>query len=399
MSGVVENWLSKFAESTVNGYKFHFYRWMDWMAENGGELAGLSPEELIEYQKNTDNGNRYVILDLLQRYVRGIKGRYGYKLRPYSAVRSFFMHNRANLPPDRSFRPRAEKPPVRGTLTIEEVKKVIMACNPLYQAVFLCILQGGLDERGVVDWNETGYDALMEALPEIRAMRREDRFLRIRLPGRKKYRNIKPFYTYVGGDAIDALENWLKRRPRDAEVIFVNQYGDPISESSMHLMWNRKLKRLGLVEHKKGGGPGHRTGKNLHEVRDVFRSQWEKSPAKASVAEYMMGHSIDPLEYNKACRDEDWTLREYRKALPHLQIMSSGTPFGQVGIDELERMKNEEIADMKRQMEMLEKSDKSAEVAELLAELQRKDQETQNLRNMLANLIDRVEAIEKQSEA
>ncbi len=351
MSVAVENWLSKFAPSTAETYRFHFDRWMGWMAENGGGLAGLSPEELVEYQMNTDNGNRYVILDLIQRHVREIPGRYHYKMKIYTSIRSFFMHSRAPLPPDRSFRPRAEKPPVRGTLTIEEIKKVIMACKPVYQAVYMCILQGAMDERGVVDWNEAGYDAMMRDLPEVRAMRRDDRFLRIRLPGRKKYRNIKPFYTYVGGDAVDALENWLKRRPRDAEVIFTNQYGEPITEESMRLMWTSKLKKLGIVEPGKPDNTGNRYGKNLHEVRDVFRSMWEKSPAKGSVAEFMMGHQIDPLEYNKACRDEDWTLREYRKAVPYLQIMSSGIPFDQVSIAELEKLKNEEIADMQRRLD------------------------------------------------
>lgn len=321
------------------------------MADNGGELAGLSPEELLEYQRDTDNGTRYVILDLLQRHVRGVHGRYHYKLKPYTSVRSFFMHSRADLPPDKGFILKAEKPPVEGTLTLDEIKRVILASNPLYQAVFLCILQGGMDERAVVDWSKTGYDTLVSDLAEAKSLRREDRVIRIRLPGRKKYRNVKPFHTYIGVDAIDALENWVKRRPRDAEAIFTNQYGEPLAEDNMRTLWTRKLKLLGIVEPKNTSNTGNRYGKNLHEVRDVFRSQWEKSPAKGSVAEYMMGHKIDPLEYNKACRDEGWTLREYRKAGPYLQIMSSGIPFEQISIEEVYKLKDETVADLQRQLE------------------------------------------------
>lgn len=363
MNGKVENWLSRFAPSTAETYKFHFQRWISWMKENGEDLATMSPEELLDYQRNTDNGNKYIILDLLQRHVRGIHGRYQYKTKIYTTIRSFFMHNRADLPIDKGFILRAEKPPVVGTLTLDEIKLVILASKPVYRAAFLCILQGGLDERGIVDWNKTGYENLTRDLIEVKSLKREDRIIRISLPGRKKYRNIKTFHTYIGADAIEAIENWLKIRPIDSETIFVNQFGEPINEESMRTYWTRKLKRLGLVKPGEPGDSGIRYGKNLHEVRDVFRSQWEKSPAKGSVAEFMMGHQIDPLEYNKACRDESWTLKEYRKALPFFQIISSGLPFSQISIEEAYKLKDEtviglqsQLAEQQRMIETMQRS-------------------------------------------
>lgn len=357
------------------------------MKENAGILTDLTPDGLVKFQREASNSERYVILDLLQQHVREIPGRYNYKMKPYTTVRSFFKHNRAELPRD-VFSPRAEVPPVMGTLTIEEVKLVVLSSKPVYQAVFLCILQGGMDEAGIVDWSNTGYEALVDALPELRELRRENRVYRIALPGRKKYRNIKPFYTYVGSDAIDALENWLKRRPRHAEAVFVNQYGEPATEMGIRTYWTRKLKRLGLIEPGPPGHKGNRYGKNPHEVRDVFRSQWEKSPAKGGVAEFMMGHQIDPLEYNKAFRDEAWTLREYKKALPMLQIMSSGRPFGQV---------NEDVVDaQQRRIVNLE-----AEVARLTRErdtsFQRLESEKNNLARILQDVQSRLEKLEKPS--
>lgn len=322
MDRIVDGWLSRFAPSTARTYRFHLDRWMRWMGENGGQLAGLSLGELLDRQRNASNDDRYVILDLLQRHVREIPGRFNYKMKPYTAVRSFFAHGRANLPPDKGFILRAEVPPVVGTLTLEEIKRVIMASSPLNQAVFLCMLQGGMDEAGIVDWSNTGYNDLVRALPEVMSLRRDDRVLRVDLPGRKKFRNIRPFHTYLGADALEAVDNWLKRRPRNARAIFVNQYGEPLNEESIRTYWLRKLKRLGLVEPGEPGGKGNRYGKSPHEIRDVFRSQWEKTPAKGSVAEFMMGHQIDPLEYNKAFRDESWTLNEYLKALPWLNILS-----------------------------------------------------------------------------
>lgn len=350
MDGNVEKWLSRFAESTAPTYRFHFERWMNWMAENGGELAGLTPGELLEYQSNATNSERYVILDLLQQHAREIPGRYNYKLKPYSTVRSFFKHCRAELPRD-EFTPRAEVAPVIGTLTLEEIKTVVQASSPLYKAVFLCMLQGSMDEAGIVDWSNSGYKDLAKILPEVKSLRRDDRILRVDLPGRKKFRNIKPFYTYIGPDALEAVANWLAVRPGDAKAIFVNQYGRPLSEESMRTYWTRKLKRLGLVEPGKPYDKGNRYGKNPHEIRDVFRSQWEKTPAKGSVAEFMMGHQVDSLEYNKAYRDEAWTLGEYRKALPMLQIMSSGRPFGLVHLDDMYKLRQDTVDSLQKQIQ------------------------------------------------
>ncbi|GAH18485.1 unnamed protein product [marine sediment metagenome] len=94
------------------------------------------------------------------------------------------------------------------------------------------------------------------------------------------------------------------------------------------------MKRLGIRQ----GGRGD--GKNIHEIRDVFRSKWEISIAKPSVSEFMMGHQVDKMGYNKAHRDENWVIKEYRKALPLLQLMSSGRPYGQVEEDEVDSLRD-----------------------------------------------------------
>ncbi|MDQ1281259.1 MAG: hypothetical protein QG670_2524 [Thermoproteota archaeon] len=63
----------------------------------------------------------------------------------------------------------------------------------------------------------------------------------------------------------------------------------------------------------------------------------------------MLGHIIDPLDYNKAWRDKRAYRDEYLKALPYLQIMNSGTPYHQVSEEEVEKLRSE--------VERLKKSD------------------------------------------
>lgn len=329
----VRNWLSRLRPSSAKTYLFQFNRFYRWMQKNGVELAKLSPDELVSLQSEATNSERFKILDVLQRYIGENHSTLSYKKKMYQSVRSFFLHNRGELPRDRSFNIRGDKPKTVGTLTIDEVKLIILASKPVYQAAFLCMFQGGMGGDEVCYWGENGWSKLEEDL------KGDPDLIEIELPGRKMKKFEKPYYTIVGRDAVDALRKWLHHRPENTPYIFTNQYKEALTTHALQIYWVRVGRRIGIIDPiKRGAGRGHQTGKNLHELRDVFRSQWEKSPAKGSVAEFMMGHQVDPLEYNKACRDRKWTLGEYRKALPMFQILSSGRPFGQVAEDELESL-------------------------------------------------------------
>jgi len=348
-------WKGRVATGTYKTYMSAFRQFMEWLAENGGALASLSPDGLIEYQKETDNGSRYDILDLTQTWAQelktpdGVDCRVSYKKSCYSAVRSFFAHNRGPLPRD-PYTLRSETPGFEGTLTIENIRDVALASKPLYRAIFLSMFQGGMDIQSFLHWNRNGWEDLRRDL--------QDEYVdavKIRIPFRKLNRN--PFHTCIGSDAVKAIRDYLPTRPsieearakheRDGKqepfqyAIFYTQFKTPIQKVTLQHYWIDRLTKLGLV--KRQNGRGHRYGKNLHELRDVFRSQWEKSPSKGSVAEYMMGHKVDPLEYNKAHKDEKWVKKEYRKALPLLQIMTSGRPYGQVEEDEVESLRAEII--------------------------------------------------------
>jgi len=331
---------------------------IDWLGENSPQFADYDPDMLVVYQREARNGERFEILDELQRYVQGMKDewgqdlRYGSKQRYFSAIKGFFAHNRVELPDDARFVIMSDTPMIEGYLPLTELRDIILSCNECYRAIFTSMFQGALDQEGFIFWNENGWEKLLEDL------KADQDIIRINLPGRKKKKNRKKFYTYIGGDAISAIRNWLVIRPvmipvLDAEgepkldeanemimrknpYIFTNQSRKPIKKPGLYMLWRRTLVRLGFVE--RTNGPKVYSGKGPHEMRDTFRSMWEKSPAKGSVAEFQMGHKIDALEYNKAYRDMDWTRKEYTKALPFLQIMSSGRPFGLIEADSVEDM-------------------------------------------------------------
>lgn len=340
-------WLNRLKPSTAKTAGSNFMRWMDWLGREGGKFQSFSPDQMIEYQRSVNNEQRYELLDLAQRYIGGLKGRTGYVKNQYNTVRSFFAHNRAELPQDPAFKVRGTVEKVVGYLEASEIRDVILSCNSMYQAVFTSMFSAALDKEMFVYWNTHGWDKLRSDL------RGDPKAIRIDLPGRKSLRNEAPYYSFVCNDAVDLLRRWLLEREKlirlytkrypgyvDPGSIFIGQKGEPIGKLAIHQVWSRHCRRLGLLNAKMNGG-ANRFGKNLHELRDSFRSLYQKSGADTTVAEFCMGHVVDKLGYNKATQDEEWTRGEYMKAMTWLNILSSPKPHGFEDRDEVKRLQRD----------------------------------------------------------
>ena len=324
------------SEPTIAAILRQFFTWIDeggeMMNENGDmiDFRGYTPLALVQWCKK--NPGRFEVTDLISKWLNANKYLRKGTMRTYrSRVVNFFEYNRVQLPKDKKFKIRSNTPAVVGTLTFEEVRMMLIKCNLLYRAVFLAMLMGGMGEAEVIYWSNNGWHETMNQIYS------GARHIRVQLPGRKKGKNDKPFYTWLGYDAVTALKKYLEKRGMVPGPIFITQFDTGISRSTVYAYWLRKLYGLGLVNKPKENRHGaFRTGKNPHEIRDVFRTRWEKSPAKAVVAEFMMGHydQVDPNEYNKAYRDADWTLQEYIQAEPWLNaITQDPTKMAAVEVD------------------------------------------------------------------
>ena len=333
----VTKWLSRLSESSRKSTMTILSNFMVWLNENGEEFSEYRPDQLVKFQAGAPNGDQYKILDLVQVWVSSLDLRYSSKQKYYTTLRSFFIHNRAELPKDPSFQLRTNKERVKGNLAPDEIKNIILASNESYAAAFLAMFQGGMGREEFLYWNTNGLEELLIQLENERV-----EVVKINLPGRKRSKFKRPYYTFIGPDAIEAIRVWLKIRPKGSDVIFTKKGGGPMSKFSLHRYWIKHTTKLGFVKRDENGGPQTRYGKNLHEMRDVWRSLWSKSSAEHRVAEFLMGHNVDPLGYDKSFDDENWTRKEYLKALPMLQILSSGKPFGQVEEEEVDRL-NEKI--------------------------------------------------------
>jgi len=259
------------------------------------------------------------------------------------------MHNRASLPQDRSFRVRAERPKNVADLSVGDFRRVLDSSNECYRAVFLCMFQGGMGGGEVEHWSNQGWLGLARSL-ELR-----NNPIRVDLPGRKQGRNVRPFYTFIGRDAIDAIAVWLRMRPDDAETIFTNQFEEPITRKAIRNYWTRKLHRLGLIVKPQPWIKGYRYGKNPHELRDLFRSRWQKSGRAPEAAEFFMGHVIDPNEYNKAFMDENYARMEYRRAEKWLNILSEDPEHMHIDeVSEIQTGFNKRMEALEKQIQLMQ---------------------------------------------
>jgi integrase len=359
----VKNWLSRISPNSHRARLAEFKQFMNWVRVNGAKFAAMSPDELVEYQKAATNGTQYDVLDLVEKYILSCNGRrLNTKRTKLSLVKSFFTHNRAPLPSDPSFNLRGDTLPVQGKLSPDDVRRVVLSSTPMYQSVFLCMLSGGMDQESLIYWSDNGWPKLREDL------KGDPDFIKVDLPGRKRRKNETPFYTLIGGDALDSLKKWVKVRPPQVTSIFTGQRADhPLGKFGLRAYWQRHLRRLGLIPAEKGGANA-RYGRNPHEARDLFRTLWSKSGAAPQVAEYLMGHATpsDAYMYDKSYLDEKFVKKEYRKALPFLNIMSGNRAYGQISedrvaeleaeVDRLRKGQSGEVTELKVKMENMEKA-------------------------------------------
>jgi len=356
----VDFWLNRMSEGSQRRYLEYAYEFFEWLKENGGEYAAKSPEELLDLQDATNGRDRFKQLQVIQTFVQQKHVRISTKSLMYSGLRGFYEHNHVPLPRDPAFTFRSDIPPVQGELSVEDFKKIVLSSNDMYQFVFMAMFQGGMDEASFEFLNLHGW-------PQVEPqLKRGHERLKISLPGRKHKKNIRPFYTFIGRDAVVKLRAFLKQRGpiKNGEPVCYGEHGEPLSKEAIRKYFHRHAAEVGIIKQhtppcpncngetrrvrSKAGtgthkvyyvcneceaktpasevnmqGPSLRYGCNVHEIRDLFRSEWELSGARGIVAEFMMGHSVDPNEYNKIMKlHPEWAEGQFSIAEPYLNILS-----------------------------------------------------------------------------
>ena len=82
----IKNWLSRLGLSSRRVHLSSFYQFMKWVRVSGEKFKDYTPDQLLEYQRQADNGTRYDLLDLAQRYILQSRGTVNTKNNRYTSI-------------------------------------------------------------------------------------------------------------------------------------------------------------------------------------------------------------------------------------------------------------------------------------------------------------------------
>lgn len=344
-------WLGRVAVGSRRSYGNRLKLFLEWLRLRPS-WVGVDGRTLLLRQ--LDAKDPYEILDLLQEYVQGLEDTANYKKGVYTAVRSFFTHNRCALPQDRGFKVRASKAPVVPKLTVENVCDMVKAANLRDRSVILVKWMSMQDIERTV---QIGRDCAEQIVSQ---MRKGIHPVRIDIPGRKN--NNDPYYTFIGKDAVDALVEYFEKErgwPKPREPIWLAKGKVALSNYAFSWLWLQLARRVGLVPKRKGKR-GVRYGYGTHDTRDVAKSLLHTHALKdgfdMDVSKFMMGHGSDEHNYDKFYNDQEYVRNQYLIAEPYLNILS-GTPTGLSG-EEVEKMRRieTEMAELKKTLALLQET-------------------------------------------
>src|SRR3972149_3187550 len=343
-----------------SGLKFIFEE----VIQKDSRFLGWSPSQVVEGQREALRDERFVLPDIVFDFINGRSDwRYSYKVSQWSYVLSFFRTLRALWPDDGNYRFRSEVPAAEGRLDLESCKRILYSCKKSWLPVYLFMVQGFMGEDEVVYTNLHHSPQIIQDLTQNRGI------CKLVLPGRKRLRNVKNYYTLWStksdlGDALRAHLKALSTIPRDH--LFLNEYSLPITKDDIRGYWFRRGVETGVVKPespkcKCGGetvrkrakyddrlwrmcyickqcggkqwaceglqqGTNIRYGFSPHNIRDLMRSRWREAGCKSAVAEFLMGHGksrVDPNQYDRIELTPHDALNEYRKFLPWANILST----------------------------------------------------------------------------
>jgi hypothetical protein len=312
-------WLGRIGENSRVVYAGNFRRFLVWLNQRP-EWLGVDAQGLLERQSAAQDP--YLVLDLLQEYVSELNYSRRAKAHVYSVVRSFFAHNRCALPADPSFRITSSKPPVMPKLALQHIEDIVKAAGLRDRSMILVRWQS-LQDSERLTW--MGKHSAEQIVTQIRQGVHP---VRIDLPERKMNQN--EFYTLIGKDAVDALVAYFENErgwPKPKEPIWLNTGGrGAVTAPTFRQAWLRLTRRIGVVPKKKGS-PGVKYGYNPHDTRHIAKSLLH-THAKAEgfdmdCAEFWLGHTVDPLGYDKFYLDQEYVRKQYLIAERYLNILSS----------------------------------------------------------------------------
>jgi hypothetical protein len=377
-SKAVKDWMRRLnSKETQDKFLFLFLRYFDWIRKNN---HFQTPDAMLDHKQLAQNDKeRYLHINLIEDYLAQAKLPASQEKSVYTAVRSFYKHNKAALPQfNIKFKDKTAKNSVpQQPITLEEVKLLLTNANPREKGIFLSMLQCGMDRSTFCDsFNLQAWHQLVKQLgsenPENWDVSKAP--VRIDLT-RPKTQTV--YYSFLSIDALKALQAWLKVREtltgqpmKNGEPLFLTSQRQTMKDDNVSGLFTRLAIASGL-ESKKFGKPSEvRYRFHCHELRDTLKSACSVAGVAHAVSEYIIGHRIDDLGYDKSpiVYPEHYRT-EYKKVESMINIFSN------------QGMNAKKLGELEKKVE-----DKEKVVQALIENGTKKDKEIEELRERMMKL-------------
>ena len=199
-------------------------------------------------------------------------------------------------------------------MTWQEAERICGAASRPYNLIFQLMLECGWGIGEFLKFNT------VETWQQIRnhlTKNPQAEYYRHEFPARK--RNTHPFYTLIQTARLKEILSltpvpikasrglWKVKgvkQPKRNDTLTLNMEGWNPARQYLENAWRTARRRAPV---KLAGKP------TIHELRDTFRTRATQAGCAPEAAEFAIGHTIDPLGYNKCFYDEKWMWNELRK--------------------------------------------------------------------------------------
>lgn len=294
-SKVFQLWIKGLKVNTQSVYGHYLARLL--------RAAEITPEQVLEEAKN-DLPGLWRRVKPHANTISSEKGRYT----ALYALRRFLIDNGyEDLPPARIIKPRRVKP--RTYLTWDQGLAICAAASRPYNLIFKLMLYCGW---GIGEFLHFNRQETWARVKSYLASNPSAEYFRHDYPPRKI--NPEGFYSLVPTLLLKEIISLGVPVPlcsKGRVVDGVPHDGVPLDMEHYHSAGQYMGSAFSTALQK---APITVQGKpTAHDLRDTFRTRAEFVACSASAAEFVMGHQIDPLEYNKCYHDERWVWNELKK--------------------------------------------------------------------------------------
>jgi len=371
----VKNWLlqkAKRSEETASQYCYLIYRYRLWLKEHKGYQ---NMQSLLEdYKKKKKQGSEYDHIDFLKEYMFNgnmILKAISYRQQNLSAIRGFYKFNRCALPDEKidltvteSDNQKAREKLGLKPMTLKDMRSLVSPMKIRDRAMMLILLQSGMGIGEFTkqfnictcrkEWLEK-HEHVCEPYKVMKQIQEGTCPVKIEFVGRKS--NKKPYHTYIGKDAVEALKQYftfrttlIKTTRKRIETLEEKAKTEGLSSWEKHAFSNYRQKMAYLTPEWTPSQPifmsnrfnsvndktiqaivrNHRRAMGLtdreftpHTCRNIFKTECAHVGVDNTISEFFIGHALDPYGYNRLDKMyPDDFLKEYLKVEPTLNIIS-----------------------------------------------------------------------------